>query len=176
MTKVINVVSGPGAGKTTICSLLFANLKLNHHNAEYVQEFAKTLVWKQEFDILNNQHYVSQSQYKLVKSISGAVDYIITDGSLLHGLYYNRFNDDNMSNVEKTEKSIIKWFNEFDNIVIFLERGEFEYEQAGRIQNYKTACNIDVELEKILNEKNIVYKKIVSDIKNIDDMIEYIMK
>jgi hypothetical protein len=44
-----------------------------------VPEFAKQLVWKKEFDILNNQYYVSTQQYILLKSMDGIVEYVITD-------------------------------------------------------------------------------------------------
>lgn len=174
MTLVINIIAGPGCGKTTLASLLFSKIKIMGHNIEFVQEFAKTLVWKEEYEILNNQHYVSQSQYKLLKAMDRKVDFIITDGSLLHGLYYNKFNDNNMSNIEKTDKAITNWFNEFDNKVIFLERGDFKYETAGRIQSEEESKQIDIELENILKEKGIKYIKVKSNVENIKTILNYI--
>ena len=55
-TYIINLIGGPGIGKTTIASMLFANMKLQKKSVEFVQEYAKNLVWREEFDILNNQH------------------------------------------------------------------------------------------------------------------------
>lgn len=172
-TKVINLVAGPGSGKTTIASLLFANIKLRKKVAELAPEFAKQLVWKKEFDILNNQHVVSLQQYKLIKSMDGLVEYIVTDGPLIHGIYYNRYNTDNMSDVIKTEKKIIEFNNEFDNIYIYLKRGDFEYETAGRIQTYTEALDIDIKLLDILNEYKICYKTFIADPNNVKDMVDY---
>jgi hypothetical protein len=36
MTKVINFISGPGAGKSLMSALTFAELKMNHYKTEYV--------------------------------------------------------------------------------------------------------------------------------------------
>ena len=53
-TFVINFIGAPGTGKTTICSLVFAHLKIAGYVVEYVQEYAKKLVWEGQFEILNN--------------------------------------------------------------------------------------------------------------------------
>ena len=83
-TYVINIIGGPGIGKTTISALLFANLKIRGYICEYVQEFAKKLVWLKDYDTLNNQFFVSREQYTLLKQIDGHVDFLITDGPLIH--------------------------------------------------------------------------------------------
>ena len=70
-TYVINIIGGPGIGKTTISALLFANLKIKGYICEYVQEFAKKLVWLKDYDTLNNQFFVSKEQYTLLKQIDG---------------------------------------------------------------------------------------------------------
>ena len=86
-TILINLLAGPGTGKTTICALLFAKLKLLGYVVEYVQEYAKHLVWTKNYELLNNQYYVTQTQANLMENMIGSVDFIITDGSILHGLY-----------------------------------------------------------------------------------------
>lgn len=174
MTTIINLVAGPGAGKTTLAALLFGNMKLQGKNVEYVQEFAKQLVWQKEFELLNNQHFVSKSQYKMFLSMQGTVDYIVTDGSLLHGLYYNRYYDSNVSNITKTEKAILDWYNQFDNVVFFLERQDFEYETAGRIQTYEQAIEIDKVLKDILGEFSIPHKVLPSHPSSVTKLLEMI--
>ena len=57
---------------------------------EYVQEYAKNLVWTKDFDTLNNQYYVTSQQDKLFSQMNGHVDFIVTDGTILHGLYYKQ--------------------------------------------------------------------------------------
>nr|QQV29336.1 hypothetical protein K-LCC10_0081 [Kaumoebavirus] len=157
-TKIINIIGAPGCGKSTISGYLFSMLKIAGLSVEYAQEYAKTLVWKKEFETLNNQMLVSEQQYKLLRSMIGSVKFVITDGPIIHGIYYNRTNPDNVCNVEKVDDYIIKKFNEFDNINIFLEYNpNIAYEQEGRIQTETEAREVGEELKKILDSYNIPY-------------------
>ncbi|ARA71926.1 hypothetical protein BNJ_00086 [Kaumoebavirus] len=157
-TKIINIIGAPGCGKSTISGYLFSMLKIAGKSVEYAQEFAKTLVWKKEFDTLNNQMLVSKQQYELLRSMTGSVDFIVTDGPIIHGIYYNRANPDNVCNVEKVDEYILNRFNEFDNINIFLEHNpDITYEQEGRIQTEKEAREVGKELKNILDSYKIPY-------------------
>lgn len=173
-TFVINVIGQPGSGKTCLTALLFAHLKIKGYIVEYASEYAKTLIWQEKFDELNNQYHVTNSQYKLFKSMIGKVEFIVTDGPLIHGLYYNRHNKDNVSDVFKTNNFILKCFNEFDNINIFLERGDFKYEQAGRQQTESEANLVGIILKQLLNDYNINYKIFKLNGTDTSNMIEYI--
>ena len=178
-TFVVNLIGGPGIGKTTLSALIFAKLKMhpNKYVVEYVQEYAKQLVWTKNFDILNNQHYVSQYQYKLLKQMNGQLDFIVTDGPIIQGIYYNLHNRENTSNVDKTEKAILEWHHEFYNINIFLKRGGFDYEAQGRLQNEEEAKEIDVILKHLLKQNDIdfVMFDANSDNENIGRIVEYII-
>lgn len=177
-TYIINLIGGPSCGKTTLCALLFAKLKMKKFVAEYVQEYAKNLVWTKDFDTLNNQYLVTKTQYNLFKQINGTVDFIVTDGCLCHGLYYNLYNKDNISNVQKTQQYILDCFNEFNNINIFLERGEFEYETQGRLQTEDESKDIDVILKHLLKQSNIDFKMFKADSsdENINSIIDHIIE
>lgn len=175
-TYLINFISGPGSGKTTMCALIFANLKLKGFVAEYVQEYAKTLVWTKNFETLNNQYHVTQTQYTLLKMINGQVDFILTDGPIPQALYYNRHNLDNTSNIEKTEKLIIDSYNKFNNINIFLDRGDFVYEQQGRIQTEEESKEIDFILKHMLKQHSIPFTIFKSTPENVEPIVNYIIE
>ena len=175
-TYLINLISGPGSGKTTLAALIFAKLKLEGFVCEYVQEFAKTLVWTKDFDTLNNQYYVSKKQADLFEQMVGHVNFIITDGPILNGLYYNRHNKDNTSNIEKTESLIVGSYNKFNNINIFLERGEFKYEQHGRIQTEDESKEIDTILKHMLKGFGIKYRCFLSSPNSVDSIVEHILE
>jgi len=174
-TKVITPVGGPSIGKSVICAELFVKLKIMGFKVELVQEFAKDLVWQKDFETLNNQYLVTQTNYKKIKSMYGLVDFIIADGGIVHGLLYNRYNKDNICDVEKTELKILKWLNEFENIFIFLNRGSFEFEQEGRMHSEIESINIDSLLKDLLNEKNINFTEFDSGIENINKIIDFVV-
>jgi len=173
-TFIINFIAGPGAGKTTIAALVFAKLKIKGYVCEYVQEYAKTLVWTKEFETLNNQYYVSDKQYNLFSSMVGEVDFIITDGPLVHGLYYNRHNLDNTSNIEKTEQMILDRMSKLNNINIFLKRGGFVYEKEGRMQTESEALEIDVVIQHFMRKFEIEYEPFDAKPELIDSIVEYV--
>jgi hypothetical protein len=136
------------------------------------------LVWMKDFETLNNQHYISTQQFKLFKSMIWTVDYIITDGALFHWLFYNNFNKENISNIGKTEQKILEYIKEFNNINIYLKRNEkLDYEKEGRLQTEEEAIYADKEIKKLLDlyEKDN-YIEIISDINNIDLIMESILK
>jgi adenylate kinase family enzyme len=175
-TFVINIIGAPGVGKTTISALLFAKLKLCGYVCEYVQEYAKKLVWMKDFDTLNNQYHVTKKQFELLQQINGHVDFIVTDGPLIHGIYYNKYNKDNISNIDKTEKYILDCFSKFNNINIVLDRISRKYETEGRIQSEDEAKDIDIVLKHLLKINSIEYNSYPSEEKSIQNIIEFIIK
>ena len=174
-TFVINIIGAPGVGKTTISALLFAKLKLRGYVCEYVQEYAKKLVWIKDFDTLNNQYHVTKKQFELLQQINGHVDFIVTDGPLIHGIYYNKYNKDNISNIDKTEKYILDCFSKFNNINIVLDRISRKYETEGRIQSEDEAKDIDIVLKHLLKINSIEYNSYPSEEKSIQNIIDFII-
>ncbi len=175
MSKVINFIAGPGVGKSVMTSLAFARMKISGKNCEIVPEYAKQLVWMEEFELLNNQYHVSYYQNKLIRALEGKTDYIITDGCLLHGLVYNMVNPHNTSDKDKTKDAILKWFGESDNINIYLERNtKIDYETEGRLQTKEEAIHIDNLIKFQLFGNKINYKSFVSSEDSIPLILEYI--
>jgi len=108
--------------------------------------------------------------------MNGVVDFIVTDGPLSHGLYYNMFNKNNTSDKDKTNSYILKCLSEFDNINIFVERGKFKYETEGRIQSEEEAIEIDTVLKHVLKQNSIDFTVINSQVleDNINKILELI--
>ena len=174
---IINLVGGPGTGKSLYSSYLFTMLKINGKNVEFTQEYAKDLVWRKKYEILRNQHIVSYHQYQALKGASKYVEAAITDGSLIHSYYYNRHSDVNYSNVDLTEERIQEYYKKFDNIVILLKRNpKYPYQQEGRYQTEEEAKEIDDRMKDILKEKKIKYIEIMADMDNTDEMLNYIIQ
>lgn len=177
MSKVINFISGPGCGKTVMSALVFAELKMMHKSVEIVPEIAKWLIYKENFDKLNDQQYVSGMQYQQVKVLDGKVDYIVADSGIITGLYYNKTFKTNSSDVLKTQNTILKHNGEFDNIYIYLERNlEFQFQKEGRVHDEDESKIIDKELKYMLDEHGLKYKTFKSDRKSVKDIINYILE
>lgn len=173
-TLYINLIAGPGAGKTTLVYFLAYLMKKKGYNIEFEQEIAKKLVYKGD-DRINHQEEISKKQFENLIDLDGYVDFIITDGSILHGLYFNRYNELNRSDVKKTETMIIKNHNQMNCVNIYLKRDKTKlWEQNGRKENREQSYKIDEILKEILDEKNIEYKEFPSDEIYAEKMIEYI--
>ncbi len=175
MTTVINFIAGPGVGKSVMTSLAFAKLKIMRYNAEIVPEYAKQLVWTEEYELLNNQYHVSYYQNKLISALVGKTDLVVTDGCLLHGLVYNMINPHNTSDKDKTKAAILNWFGAFKNINILLERNpDHAYQQEGRIQTPDEAWHVDNLLKFQLFDNKIEYQSFRSGEESIPDILRYV--
>ena len=150
---VINLIGGPGTGKSTIAAGLFHELKKQGVNCELALEFAKDKVYEESFKTMDDQIYVFAKQYHKQWRLKGKVDVIITDSPLLISLHYMKekskyFND-----------LVIEQYNKFDNMLYFLHR-EGNYQTEGRMQTEDEAKLIDLSIKHILitTAKDIKYK------------------
>lgn len=153
-TTVINLIGGPGAGKSTIAAGLFYMLKVKGYSCEMALEFAKDKVWEESVKTLDDQIYIFGKQYHKIWRLNNKVDYIITDSPLLMSLYYNQIESNYFNNF------IIEQFNRFNNVTFFIQRNENTYEQIGRLQTLKEAKDIDIKLRMLLESNNIDYYKV----------------
>lgn len=173
-TWVLGCLGGPNSGKSTLAAELFVHMKKEGYRVEFLQEYAKKLVWEKDWDTLNNQYHVSHKYYKTIQAMDGKVDFIILDSSLLNGLWYNRNNKDNTSNVEKTQEMILKWYYQFNNINFFIHRGSYEYQVEGRKESEQESKIIDKELQQILFNLAITWTPIPVDNLSIEKMMDKI--
>ncbi len=177
MTKVINIIGAPGVGKTVMASLIYAELKMKHYSCELVQEYVKQLIWAEDYQTIRNQFTISTEQYKLLRNVNNKVQYIVTDGSLFHGLYYNKEYNENVSDIQKTERAILNYLNEFTNVWIFLKRGDYPYENAGRIHTFNQSQQIEIGMRSLIknvaNESDIL--EIKSDKRNVEIIIDWLL-
>ena len=160
MTKIINFFGGPGTGKSTSASGLFSWMKENNYSVELIQEFAKDLVYEQNYTLLQNQIYVFSEQFRRQYRLLDKVDYIITDSPLLlSSVYFEYYLKDNEFFTDEYKHKSIDYFDssfrQFDNINFYIRR-KTVFDVNGR--------NIDEENSK--NIDNIIYNKLINNLNN----------
>lgn len=152
-TIVVNLIGGPGSGKSTCASGIFYKLKQSGINCELALEFAKDKVWEDSIKVLDDQLYIFGKQYHKLFRLKDKVDVIITDSPLLVSILYNKtpskyFND-----------LVVEQYNTFNNMLFFINRPDM-YQTEGRLQNANDAKTIDDETKCMLKDYNIPYTEI----------------
>lgn len=155
---VISFVGASGAGKSTAALGTAYNLKKKGESVEYVQEFAKDLLYKGLLGkYIPNQSYIIAEQYKRIYDIIGQTDYIITDAGLEISALH--------SSTEDKVVEQLAWYlkSKLNQITIFIERDEknVAYEAKGRKENEAESRTFGIRLEKYLKENNVEYIKVV---------------
>lgn len=148
MTLVVNMVAGPGTGKSTTAAATFAELKWAGVNAELVTEYAKDLVWGRTTETLGNQIYIFGKQYHRLWRLLGQVDVIVTDCPLFLSMYYGEKQSDAFRAL------VLETFKSMDNITFYLNRVK-PYNPAGRVQSEEKALEIDQRLYDMLDEHEV---------------------
>lgn len=157
-TIVINAFAGPGAGKTTSCLEVAEKLKKQGFVTEYVQEYAKELVYDNNLIMLDGQYEhqfaILNEQMKRINRLYGKVDFIVTDSPiLLNNTYLNE--DKNTEVYSAYSDSVNKLYGLYNNFNYFVERDTSVFEKEGRIHNLEQSIAIDNELKNMLHNNQI---------------------
>ena len=153
-TIVVNLIGGPGSGKSTTAAGIFYNLKKLGINCEMALEYAKDKVYEESFKTMDDQFYIFGKQYHRMWRLKNLVDVIITDSPLLLSIYYNKTKSNYFDDL------IVEQYNKFNNMLYILKRDNIEFKQEGRIQNEEESKHIDMEVKNILDRNNINYIEI----------------
>ena len=147
---VVNLISGPGAGKSTTAAGVFFDLKRLGINAEMALEFAKDKVYEEAFRTMDDQIYIFAKQYHKLWRLRDKVDVIITDSPLLVSLYYNKEESKHFNDL------VVEQYHKFNNICYFIKRAG-EYHSEGRLQTAEESEQIDKEIINLLEKYDIEY-------------------
>lgn len=160
-TIVINAFGGPGSGKTTSCMDICADLKKMGYNAEYVQEYAKELVYDKNFDLLDgsaaNQFTILKEQMRRMDRLMGQTDFIVTDSPILLNSIYNQ------ELTPEYEKMVSDLSGQYQNFAFFMKRDEKQFQSEGRIHNLEESKEKDQEIRDLLDKHHIYYGSYTHD-------------
>ena len=150
-TIAVNLLGGPGIGKSTLAAEVFVLLKKRQIQCEYITEYAKDKTWEESMMTLQNQIYVFAKQQHKMYRVGNKVDVMICDSSLLFSIIYGNVDKDT-----PLYDLILEEFNRFNNITFMLKR-ETIFDGVGRNQNVSEAIEIDSRIESLLIDNNIDY-------------------
>lgn len=152
---VINGYGGPGAGKTTACMNICAALKIAGYNAEYVQEYAKDLVYEKNFEMLDgspeHQFEILKEQTRRLDRLYDQVEFIVTDSPVLLNTVYNN------ALTQEYADAIGELYNQYTNFSFFMGRDTSHFQEEGRIHNLEQSIQKDNEIRELLDQNNIYY-------------------
>lgn len=152
-TLVVNLLAGPGCGKSTIAADLFSKLKWDGIDCELVTEYAKDLVWERRHDTFKNQIYIFGKQHHKIFRLLGQVDVIITDSPFLLSAIYDE------DKRETLERLVVEEYLKCFNRNFFLMRSK-KYNPNGRNQTEEGAKEVDNKILNFLHKWNIPYDSI----------------
>jgi len=165
MTKIINLFAGPGAGKSTTASKLFASFKDHAEQCELVTEFAKDLAYSNP-EALKCPSYVWGVQTWRIQRLIGKVDYIITDCPTLLCAAYT----DNII----LRRAIHGDFQarSSDNINFFLNRTK-PFATYGRVHDEEQSKKLDDDIRNMLGDYE--FQETTGDNDGVKFIMEYIL-
>ena len=164
---IINLIGGPGCGKSTAAAGLFYALKKLQLNVELSSEWVKNKVYEESFHCMDDQLYIFAKQYHKLFTLKDKVDIIVTDCTLLNSLVYGERN-------EHFDGLVLDMFNKFNNLNVVLERKQ-AYVQEGRVETEEESLQLDNEYKNVLDKYNIPYITI-DNIDACDYIVQYLYK
>lgn len=157
MTKkeslVVNIIGGPGTGKSILASEIFSNLKRNNITCDVAWEYIKRKLREKALKVVQSQLYLFGKQQFQLFSMKDEVEVVITDAPLLLFSYYDKTRCPFLRNM------VLNEYNKYNNLLYFIERDlSVDYETEGRYQDLEGAKQVDLELKAFLDENKIGYK------------------
>jgi nicotinamide riboside kinase len=176
MTKIINLMGGPGTGKSSIAAGLLYELKKRHISCDAPYEFPKLLAWDDNQSAIKDQLYVIANQHRGIVKSFGKVDYIIMDSPILLSLIYKSYYDglEYPSNLytESFDKMILDIHSQYDNLNILLKRGVGVYNEKERYQKLESSIELDYMIQQTLDVNGIEYIEVDVDDNTVTRIID----
>lgn len=147
---VVNLIGGPGVGKSILTAEIFAELKRRFISAEISPEYIKKKLREKSEKAVQSQIYIFGKQQYQLFTMKDEVDVIVTDSPFIFCSIYDRTKN------EELKRLILHEYNKYNNLNYFIVRDkEVPYEQEGRYQDSEGAREVDIEISEFLFQNNI---------------------
>lgn len=161
-TKVINLFSGSGSGKSTTAALLFGEMKLLGYNVELVREFVKGWAWAGRQVKEMDQLYLLGKQTSYERILYDRVDYIVTDSPvLICGVYEAYWSKGKKTYAGEAAKAFLSHAKEKDvqHVNYFVNRKK-PFDTRGRYETEDQAKEIDTYMKNYLINNEVGFTEL----------------
>lgn len=166
--NVINLFGGPGCGKSTLAAKLYSELKQQHIEVEYVNEYPKQLVYEENVLSLQNQILVFATQHHRIWTAARHNQIVITDSPILLSTVYNP------QTSVYLRQLIIEMHHQFTNFNILLTRVPSFHSMTGRIHSLQQSAELDQHIEEVLTSIEADYLPFHPQTDSIDRLLTLI--
>jgi len=149
----INLLAGPGAGKSTTSAWLFSELKVKNVSVELITEYVKTWAIQKRKVTTFDQVYLfgKQMQYEY-QFLNNGVKNVVTDSPLILSCVYADYYYPEMQLGQHLLEIMHKYEVQYPSLNIYLERKDKPYNQDGRYQSYEEAKKVDQLVKDVVYE------------------------
>ena len=177
MSKIISLFAGPGTGKSTCASYIYAHLKAKGINAELVREYIKGWAWEGRFPGIYDQIYLLGKQIRRETVLLGKADVLITDAPPgICGFYTEKYSPPAIKRAIHTTLRSYREQSEIDgheHVDIWLKRIH-AYDPGGRYETEEEALEVSVEMKKLLIREGYDLMEINPDFSSLDRLIAFL--
>ena len=172
--KVINLIAGPGAGKSTTMAGVFHKLKKLGINAEQTPEWLKKAAWEGRGEVFKSPGYLLHNQAYELHILRDKVEVIVSDSPLIIYGVYPKIYPSEYNTIDWLDHSF-KLFEMYDNLNFYVDRTK-PYNPSGRNQNKEEAIILDKAIKEMLDERNVDYTVLKDDDYIVDRIVEMYLK
>lgn len=156
MFRRINLFGGPSSGKSTTAAGIFHFLRLQGKQIELIQEYVKNWAYRNhKIEHWDQFYFMAKQIHKEQAPLLGGVDLVVSDSPTLLSIAYAKFNklpyDKQLLEIEEIYEK------QFPSINIYLARDKEQYNEVGRWQDLEEAVSIDMDIQKLLIQKDVDY-------------------
>ena len=176
-TKIVNFFGGPGAGKSTITSGVFYELKKLGIECDNPYEFPKQVAWEDNSSQISDQLYIFANQHRGIVRSYGKVDFIILDSPILLSLAYkDGYNKEYPLSLygKGFDNMVLEVFSKYQNINFFIKRKEEDFQQSGRFQSYQESLEFDDKIQYILDMNGFPYYCLDVNENTVTDVVNFL--
>jgi len=173
MNKIrrIGLFGGPGTGKSTMAALIYANLKKDHINIEFIQEYVKNWAYEKRDVSSFDQVYLLAKQIRMEDLVlRNGVNFVITDSPVgMSTCYAQNYGFKEWKSLVEVARA---FEDQYPSLNIFMDRGDMEYESHGRYQTKDEAIEMDVIIMQHLKDSGRPFE--IIDCKNEDGLLKLV--